>query len=158
MIMPLPWAYSAIAAVLIASHTAAYFNGREAVQGEFDEYQTAVAIAQTQLQNDVEAARRASDKINQDVADGWAAALGSVRADHASRLRNVAASCAHPVRSAAVATGKPDAAAADAGSDSAAPPANYEQVCERLEADCAVTTGQLIWLQAWAKRQAEGAE
>lgn len=145
----------AVLGLLILSNTFAYFKGRESIQGEYHEFKTEVAAAQARLQADAEAARLSFERTTQDVANSWAAVLGSVRTDYASRLRGKAASCAGAVRYVPVTTGELDAGPADPRPDPAPPETSYEQVCARLEADCAATTGQLIWLQHWASEVAK---
>ena len=135
--------------LLILTNTYSYYAGRESIQEEYHEFKATVAATQAQLQADADQARLDAERTTADVADAWADVLTHVRADYASRLRGKAASCAGAVRQIPDAPIVTDATPADPRPDTPAPEASYEQVCARLESDCAATTGQLIWLQHW---------
>ena len=135
--------------LLILTNTYSYYAGRESIQEEYHEFKAEVAATQARLQADADQARLDAERTTQDVANSWADVLAHVRADYSSRLRGKAASCTRTVRQIPVTTSITNATPADPRPDPDAPEASYEQVCTRLEADCAATTGQLIWLQHW---------
>lgn len=69
-----------VVAVLVCTHSAAYFYGREAAQESYNEYKREVAIAMEKVQAENDQKRRASERILADTVDGWAAAVGVLRA------------------------------------------------------------------------------
>lgn len=102
-------------------------------------------VAQTKAQGEL-AAQRAKTieqnhrRIADETAKGWASALDVVRADAARRVRVAAAAGAGGRGMPGI---SPPAAGTDAAAEGALPPA------ERIVADCAEDTLNLVWLQHW---------
>lgn len=102
-------------------------------------------VAQVRVEGEqAEKAKKTVENNNRRIADetakGWASALDVVRADAARRVRVAAAAGAGSRGMPGI---SPPAAGTDAASEGALPPA------ERIVADCAEDTLNLVWLQHW---------
>lgn len=96
---------------------------------------TAMELRGQVAQEQADAKTRAQEQITEDTANGWKAALDSVRADYARRMRN---NGAHYMPGLSKPANGIDGIPADAMA---------------LAADCAETTAQLITLQGWVRHQ-----
>lgn len=121
----------------------------------YTDFESAVAQAQQQVAADNQRTIDAAVANTEEVARIYSGLADNVRVDYQSRLaglRREAGRCATATR-VAESTAGIDGRPADAGSAETASTADgYENVCQQLEADCAVTTFKFVWLRDWVKR------
>lgn len=92
-----------------------------------------------------------AEQTTREVAELYVRYADGIARDYVSRLERVrrdAGNRCAAVPAVAESARVVDGLATDAGPDSPA----YASVCQRLEADCADTTGKLIFLQDWVRR------
>lgn len=156
-LIPLPWRIGAAVVVAIAALSAAWWYGHNAGAAEagraLADYRASVSnAAAKQAAQTVETQSRQS-KITQETDDAWHQNLNALHAYYDGRLRQrAAANGGRAVPGVSSPAGGADAAAADARSGSAA---SAPDAVDHLERAAAVTTQQLLWLQDWARRQAD---
>lgn len=132
----------AVAAALVG------FGYVQGIQAEFDRHEERLlqidraAMEQT---NKTLATIKRQKEINKENADAYSNALGAMRAHYASRLRNYPV-CGSTMPSDAKPAAGTDERPADAGSRAEGSPAG-------LEAACAETTLQFLYLRYWVERQ-----
>lgn len=122
-------------------------NGLDRLAGFKVEVAAANATVATENRLKVEQA----EQNTRAVAELYVRYADGIARDYVSRLGRVrrdAGNHCSAVSTAAESTRVVDGSTADAGPDSPA----YTSVCQRLEADCADTTGKLIFLQDWVRR------
>lgn len=145
-----PTGIMGVAIVMLSISNVVLFKLWKGAVNEYATYVAEVDAAQKRIAD--ENARRIAEAeaATKDVSIAWDRAANDLRADYVSRLRTQERRCAALSGTAATAR-RTNAATADTGSGPAAP-TPFESACIKLEADCAHTTGQLIWLQDYTRR------
>ena len=152
MIPPIPPKYAAVAAILLVSHTSAFFIGRDHGSQKYYDFKSAVEAEQAQLKADADAARVESERVARDSADGWGAAVDYWRNHPRTVTVRVPATCdSTGLRSVPTAAPGLDAAAVEQGHSSEVDVAECEARLNNAVRDAA----QLIHLQNWAVKQHE---
>ena len=141
-------------AVLCVTHGVAYIKGRDVGIEKLHVYQLEVEKANATVAEQNAETLRLAEQRTREVAQAYVHYSNDIVREHNSRLAGLqqqASHCATMSRVAASTAGV-DAPATDSGPVETAPDSNgLISVCTRLEADCAATTLQLVWLQKWAK-------
>lgn len=141
--------------IALSISNAAFIYLWSSANERYTDFKSAVEQAQSQVAADNQRDIDAAVANTAEVARIYNGVADRVRADYQSRLaglRREAGRCATATRVAESAAGT-DGRPADAGSAETAPAAaGYAHACQRLEADCAVTTLRFVWLRDWVKR------
>lgn len=138
-----------VAAVLIAG--GAYYKGREAGMEKYHAYKTEVAAASAIIAADNARIIREAEERSRELAAGYAASSRELHDSYNSRLRRATSNCATSAIVAGAAAGTDGRPSNNRPVEAAPTAPGYEDICERLEKDCAVTTLRFVWLREWVK-------
>ena len=163
-IKALPWwvTWVALAGLVIAAGGYGYVRGlhseraeRDKIVADYAEFRTQVAALGQVKQAEATAETHRLEKLNEDTHTAYGVALGSLNtrllADRVRRPAGSARPGSSGVPEAPAATAGTDGAAPDAGLDRPEPAAEDPTLIER----CARTTLQCVYLQDWIERSAD---